>query len=176
MLKQMLLKTLSGEMPTLDYYELRTVLAMAANVVKVCRTYRLCRVLLTKITTGGLARKIKVSYKERRADRKYEPRPLTEVEIDVQRLAFLVPTNKMELRREVAADDATGQDLQKSFKEASLQKIAELRIKLLMSRSRTLPLTLPLAKTYSGWPMRLVWGSLTRRKLSQRTATRLRRN
>ena len=143
---------------------------------EVCGTYRLCRVLSNKISTGGLARKVKVGYKERWVGKKYQPRPQTEIEIDVQRLELLVPTNKMELRREVAADDATGQDLQKSFKEASLQKIAELRIKLLMSRSRTLPLTLPLAKTYSGWPMRLVWGSLTRRKLSQRTATRLRRN
>ena len=93
---------------------------------KVCGTYRLCRVLSTKTTTGRLTRKIKVGYKERRAGRKYEHRPLTEVEIDMQRLALLVPTNKMEQLREpdeLLKDNATGHNLKELFKEAGLELI-----------------------------------------------------
>ena len=62
---------------------------------KLCGTYRLCRVLSTNTTTGSLTRNIKVGYEERQAGRKYEPGPLTEIEIDTQRLALLVATNKM---------------------------------------------------------------------------------
>ena len=45
------------------------------------------------------------------------------IEIDVQQLAHLVLTNKMEPLREVAAADAPGHDLQKLIKEASREKI-----------------------------------------------------
>ena len=70
--------------------------------------------------------RIKVGYEERRAGRKYEPGPLTEVEIDRQRLALLVPTNKMEQVREpgeLLKDDATGHDLKESFGKAGLEEI-----------------------------------------------------
>ena len=104
---------------------------------KVCGTYRLCRVLSTTISTGGLARKVKVGYRERGAGEKYKP--LIEVEIDVQRLVLLVPTPRW-------------------------------------SCLGRLPLMMPLAKTYRGWPRRLAWGSLTRNKLPRRMALRLRRS
>ena len=97
---------------------------------KLCRTYRLCLVLSTKTTTGSLSRKIKVGYKERRAGRKYEPRPLTEVKINIQRLALLVPTNKMEQLRdhdELLRDDATGHNLKELFREAGLKEIEEAK-------------------------------------------------
>ena len=52
----------------------------------------------------------------------------------MQRLALLVPTNKMELLKEpegllkyVAADDATGHDLKELFKEAGLEEIEETK-------------------------------------------------
>ena len=76
--------------------------------------------LSTTISTGSLGRKVKVGYRERRAGKKHKP--LTEIEIDVQRLVLLVPTNKTELPREAAADDATDSALQGLAKEASLRK------------------------------------------------------
>ena len=88
---------------------------------KVRGTYRLCHVLSTLISTGGLARKVKVGYRERWADKKYKP--LTEIKIDVQRMALLVRINKMELLGEVAADETGGHDLKKLITEASLEKI-----------------------------------------------------
>ena len=111
---------------------------------KVCGTYRLCQMLSTKC---GLVRKAKVGYKERLAGKKYKSKPLTEIEIDVQRLVLLVPTNEVERLREpdekesvkeeidkiedeapdkllkdLASGDATGRDLRELAKEAGLEE------------------------------------------------------
>ena len=79
--------------------------------------------LSTKVSSDGRARKVKVGYKECRAGKKQKSKPLTEIQIDVQWLVFLVPTNKMELLKDVAADDAAGHDLAESFKKASLERM-----------------------------------------------------
>ena len=55
-------------------------------------------------------------YRERQADKKHKH--LTEIEIDVQRLALLTPTNKTELPEKAAAA-ATDTALQGLVKEAS---------------------------------------------------------
>ena len=54
---------------------------------KVCGTYKLCRVLTTKNSAGSLVRTVKVGYKERSSltDKEYDPGPLTEIEVCVQR-------------------------------------------------------------------------------------------
>ena len=66
---------------------------------RVCRAYRLCRVLSTEDPTDGRRKRIKIGYRECRVGEKYKPGPLTETEVGVQQLALLVPTNKKELLR-----------------------------------------------------------------------------
>ena len=76
---------------------------------KVCGTYRLCCVLTTKISAGGLVRTVKVGYTERLslAGKKYNPGPLTDIEVGVQQLVLRVPTNEVELIREPAMNEPT---------------------------------------------------------------------
>ena len=122
---------------------------------RVCGTYRLCRVLSTKVPTDGRTKKIKVGYRECRAGEKYKPRPLTEIEVNIQQLALLVPANRKELlkilaekesvkkgiaRREdeasdeilkdVVANDTAGCSLKGVAVEASLEKTCETEGKL----------------------------------------------
>ena len=60
--------------------------------------------LTTKIFAGGLVRTVKVGYKDRRglAGKNYNPGPLTEIEVGVERLVLLVPANEAERLREPA--------------------------------------------------------------------------
>ena len=52
-------------------------------------------------------RTVKVGYKDRRslAGRNYNPGPLTEIDVGVQRLVLLVPANKVELLRQPAMNE-----------------------------------------------------------------------
>ena len=74
---------------------------------KIRGTYRLCCVLTTRISAGGLVRTGKVGYKDRRrvAGKNYKPGSLTEIEVGVQHLVLLVPANEAELMKESAMDE-----------------------------------------------------------------------
>ena len=74
---------------------------------KIRGTYRLCCVLTTRISAGGLVRTGKVGYKDRRrvAGKNYKPGSLTEIEVGVQHLVLLVPSNEAELLKEPAVDE-----------------------------------------------------------------------
>ena len=54
---------------------------------KVCGTYKLCRVLRNEISTSGQMRMVKVGYEE------------IEIDVGVQKLVLLVPTDEVELLR-----------------------------------------------------------------------------
>ena len=65
------------------------------------RTYRLCQLLRPDISSSGQTRTVKVGYEKGHSltNRKNESTPLKEIIVNVQRLAPLVPIDKVELLR-----------------------------------------------------------------------------
>ena len=84
---------------------------------------------------SGQMRTVKVDYEEDRGPtgREYEPGPRTEIDVSVQRLALLVPTNEVEplsepdekesVTEDVTTDDVSSQDRRDSAKEAGLEEV-----------------------------------------------------
>ena len=71
----------------------------------VCGTYRLCRVLATQDLTGDRENKVKVSYRECRGVTAHGHVPPTTIEVELQKLALLVPAAEMKLQERSAKTD-----------------------------------------------------------------------
>ena len=105
------------EAQRLASFEARDICILNYNN-RVWGTYRLCRVLSNEVPTDGRTKKIKVGYKECRAGEKYKPRPLTEIKVNVEQLALLVPANRKELLTRRAEKEPVKKGIARSEDEA----------------------------------------------------------